>query len=450
MQLKPPANENYAAVVVKIKDCLELENCANVKAALIFGSRVIVSKDVQPGAVGLFFPVETALSPEFLAANNLYRKPEWGNADATKKGFFEQHGRVKAVKFRGHKSEGFWIPLESLGYLGVPLEEFTPGVTFDQIGDHLICKKYVPRTNRGLGGSGRQGKRGPRNEDRLVPGQFRFHYDTANLRRNAHKILPEHWISISDKWHGTSAVFANLLVKRQLRWYEKVLRWLGVAVKEHDYGITWSSRRVIKGVAGETRANPQHYYSEDIWGVVAREMADRLPKGYTVYAEIVGYTTDGKEIQKGYAYGCQPGEHRTLVYRATCTNADGQVLELSWLQLKEFCQKYGFEMVPELWYGKARHFYLAETALDIWQQGFLERVEGNYVTERMCPYNQGLVPAEGVVVRIEGLEQCQAFKLKAFEFLAWESKQLDAGVIDIETQETEDAKDALHDEGLAS
>ena len=38
-------------------------------------------------------------------------------------------------------------------------------------------------------------------------------------------------------WHGTSAVFANILVKRELRWYEKLLKRFGVlsAAQQADF-----------------------------------------------------------------------------------------------------------------------------------------------------------------------------------------------------------------------
>jgi hypothetical protein len=438
MKLAEPKNKNYCAVVVKLDRFADLTGCDNVKAALIFGNSVIVGKDTQAGAVGLFFPVETQLTRDFLANNNLFRKPEWGNVDSEKKGFFEEHGRVKAVKFRGHKSEGFWIPLESLLYLEVPLSEFPVGAEFDTVGDRVICRKYVPRYQSRVG-SGPKTAKTPRNEDKIVEGQFRFHIDTENLRRNVHKIEPGMWISISDKWHGTSAVFANVLVKRELRWWEKLLKKLGVHVQEQEYGFTWSSRKVIKGVNGETRNDHNHFYSEDIWGVVAQEIQSLVPKGITLYGEIVGYTTDGAPIQKGYHYGCQPGQHRFLVYRITYTNPDGKVFEFGWQQMKEFCAKYGLEMVKELWYGQAHAF--ANTHYPTIEEPFEERllrgIEQYFVDEKACPYNNNEVPAEGVVVKVDKLDEAVAYKLKNFSFLAYETKQLDKGETDVETVESE-------------
>ncbi len=142
MKIEAPENPNYCAIVTTLQTFVELPGCDRIKAAVVYGTQVIVSKDAKPGDVGLYFPPETALSAEFCSENNLFVKPEYGNMDPTKKGFFEKHGRVKCVKFRGFKSEGFWIPLSSLGYLLSGID-FKEGDSFDKIDDHEICCKLL-------------------------------------------------------------------------------------------------------------------------------------------------------------------------------------------------------------------------------------------------------------------------------------------------------------------
>lgn len=435
-------NKNYCATVVQLSKFVSLVGCDNIKAALIFGNSVIVGKDTQEGDVGLFFPVETQLSQEFLGANNLFRKPEWGNVDPTKKGFFEEHGRIKAVKFRGHKSEGFFIPLNSLSYVTTAYNTLSLsaaiGYEFDKLDDKEICRKYVPKRNPG---SQRiLGPRKARKEDRLVENQFRLHTDTENLRRNIHKISPADYISISEKWHGTSAVVANVLIKRNLKWYERALMALGVKVQDTQYGLTWSSRRVIKGVE-DALVGKEHFYTSDVWGAVAQEIGELVPQGYSIYGEIVGYTPDGSSIQPGYHYGCIHKQHRFLVYRVTQTNPQGKVIELSWPQMKEFCEKLGLEMVKELWYGQVQNYIPgSQDVIDSegnWHTILLSQLEHEYIKEDMCSHNNYEVPTEGICVRVDRLDSCDTYKLKTFTFFEWESKALDRGEIDIETAESE-------------
>jgi len=437
MNIPAVKNKNYCAVVVAMDRFVDLPNCDNVKAAIVFGNSVIVGKDSQAGDVCLYFPVETALSSEFLSNNNLYRKAEYGNVDTTSKGgFFEQHGRVKAVKFRGHKSEGFVVPVGFLGYLGIDYASIPLGTEIDEIDGRPICKKYVAKRNIASARKGESKKSSV--QDKIVDGQFRFHEDTENLRRNIHKVNPGDFISLTVKKHGTSVVIGNLLVNRDLKWYEKLAQWLGVEVNDKKYGIVWSSRRVIKGVDSEPKDYAVHYYGSDIWGEVAKEVGPMLPAGFTVYAEIVGYTSDGAMIQKGYHYGCRPGTHKTYVYRVTFTNVDGQVFELSWPNVKEFCDKYGLQFVPELMSRRARDWHEWEYMQDHdeWRTSFLSRLESSFVDIGMCPYNKNEVPYEGICLRIDHMQSAEVYKLKQYIFLEWESKQLDSGEPDIESEES--------------
>ena len=205
-----------------------------------------------------------------------------------------------------------------------------------------------------------------------------------------------------------------------------------------EYGQTWSSRRVIKGVNGEEKAGAVHFYSEDIWEIVGKEVLPRLPKGVTVYGEIVGWTPSGEPIQPGYHYGCAPGTHKFLVYRVTTTNYDGVVYELGWPQLKNFCQNIDLEFVKEFYYGYANNFVnYKDMELDEWQQELLWTLEKYYACDEMCVFNNREVPAEGIVLRVEKLDECQAFKLKNFKFLERETKLLDNDVPDMEELQSE-------------
>src|SRR6056297_2086764 len=113
MKLKKPVNENYSATVVKIKNIIPLDNCDNVVHANIMGNLVIASKDTKIGDIGIYFPVETQLSDIYCKMNNLYRHSDL-NLDKDKKGYIEDNRRIKAVKFRGHESQGLFMPISSV------------------------------------------------------------------------------------------------------------------------------------------------------------------------------------------------------------------------------------------------------------------------------------------------------------------------------------------------
>lgn len=100
-------NENYCATVVKLSRFIDLEGCDNIKAAIINGNSVIVSKSYQIGDIGLFFPVETQLS-ENLLKTIIYIEIIL-NLDTTKNGYIEGSRRIRCQKFRKHDSEGLFL-----------------------------------------------------------------------------------------------------------------------------------------------------------------------------------------------------------------------------------------------------------------------------------------------------------------------------------------------------
>lgn len=437
MNLQPPINPNYCATVVTLHHFSDLAGCDNLKAALIFGNRVIVGKDRKEGDKGLFFPIETQLSEEFLRANNLYRNPDL-NSDKSIKGYFDTNGRVRAVKLRGHASEGLWLPLESLDYLKLGQVTWIDGDEFDQIGDHKVCQKYYVPVKVAITSKSQPKK------IHISP-HFRFHYDTEHLGRNMDQIFPDTLLSISDKWHGTSAVYARVLSDRPLNWLERLAKRFGIPVVERQYTFIWSSRTVVKGVDDTPKEDKQHFYGEDVWGVVGNAVREKLPEGFTVYGEIVGYTPGGSPIQKTgsgvYAYGCERGQHKFVVYRVTYTAPNGIVIELPWSSMLEFCAFFQFDTVPTIFHGKASQLcpqFIPERplTLDEWRDKFFNTVKEEFVENKYCQYNAYRIPAEGVVVRIDGLCVSRAFKLKSFLFLEGETKALDKGEVDMETLES--------------
>lgn len=440
--LKKPQNENYAANVVKIDTLIPLDNCDNVQHASIYGNLVIVSKEVKKGDMGIFFPVETRIENEFLHHNNLHREGKL-NKDQSAKGFFEDNGRVKAITFRGHNSAGFFIPLTSLAFTGYAIEDLKERDCFDELNGKEICRKYFIKKNHTPQEQKERSKKGgkTRKVNILIDGQFKLHVDTAQLGKNVFKIKQDTLISITNKLHGTSFVSSNILCKKPLSFWDNVGKKLGFSIVDTEYKNIYSSRKVIKN-SNLTEGN--HYYSEDVWGKANDKIKDLLSEGMTVYGEIVGYTTDGKMIQKGYDYGCQPGTFEIYIYRITETNIKGKVFEYSAKQVQLWCNLNGIKAVPEFFYGRsvdllpATEKGLSEVSDNdlTFQENFMAFLKKEYL-EKPCSSCAHDVPDEGIVLRIEDTLDIEPFKLKSFSFLKRETKMLDSGEGDIESDETE-------------
>jgi hypothetical protein len=414
-------NLNYSAQVVELKNKIQHPNADRLIGWNVQGCNVWTSSDYKEGDICIFFPLECQISTELISYLSLFRKSEY-NKNKESTGFFELKGRVKALKLRGAPSEGFLLKIESLqefikDKFGKNLT-YEIGQVFDSCEDFQICKKYVIRhihTNQGTGSNKKK-----RKALNLVENQFRLHYDTAKLAVHDYILQKDDICVITSKWHGTSFVSSKLLVNRKLSILEKIARFLGCKIQETKYDYVYSSRKVIKAV-GETENSNQHYYSEDIWKLVHNQIKEHLQNGMSVYGEIVGYLPDGKMIQKDYDYGCKDGQYRFLVYRITSTNTNGEVFEWDWASIKNWCIQNAIEHVPEYYYGPVNFT--------------LEQLKEKYL-ENDCEFCINKVPGEGICFRNESKNKI-AFKLKSFRFLEKESKDLDAGEEDIESQEGE-------------
>ncbi len=430
MKFSTPKNENYAATITTIRNIIKLDNCDNVQATSIFGNQIIIGKNININYIGVYFPAEAALSEQFLHNNNLYRD-NTKNKDQSKKGYFESNGRIRALTFRGHQSCGLFLELSCFDFISTHLgKEFKIGDVFDEINNIPICQKYEIRTKTKKSEVKPKGKKQKR-ISKLIDNQFRFHESTAHFAKNMHNFKPTDIISITKKLHGTSVVIANVLCKKKLTLFQKILSKF-TTIQDKDYDNVYSSRTVVKN----SNLNGLGFYNEDVWGTINEKYKHLLPKGITIYGEIVGFTKSNGYIQKGYDYGCKPYQSELYIYRITYTNIDGDVFEFSAKQVQSFCNERQIKHVPELFYGKIEE-YLNDTYKDReeFQEKLLEKLKQDYL-EVDCSLCKNKVPDEGIVVRKES-STLQAYKLKSFRFIKKETEDLDNGIISIEEAEDE-------------
>jgi hypothetical protein len=437
------ANVNYLAKVVKLAEFTPHPNADRMKIAHVGGYKVCVGLDEAEGWY-IYFPVNCEINPNLLSYCNLYRHSE-KNSNTEKAGFFNDNGRVTAIKLRGVPSEGFLLPLETLKSfisetLNLELSDVEENFDFDIVEHNgksfWICKKYIIVQQLPNSGKGNYRQKNLKKFNKAIDTQFRYHYDTVLAKKDPFAIEPNDRIHLSSKIHGTSHISAYVLCKKKPSLKTWFLSLFGVEPVEYDY--LYASRSVIKNNA----TSGIGYYGCDVWAEADKIIRPHLIKGMTVYAEIVGFLPTGGYIQKNYDYGCEPPTEgvyiseknfKVRVYRITLTNVDGVVHEFSTQEVQQWCKDNGLTPVTEMYYGLAKDLYPDIPVDENWNTNFWERLanDKNFYMECDSPDCNNKVPHEGIVIKKEDMRS-RAWKLKCFAFLNQEQKELDSGESNIE------------------
>lgn len=425
-------SKNYTCQVIKLPPKNVIKGLDNLVEVVVQGNSCLIGKDSPESELYLFFPAESQISHEFLSENNLYRH-ETLNVDPTKKGFFEDNRRVKALKFRGIISSGFVIPAVSLLPMYAETPKLVIGDEFNELGGKEICRKYVRKQN-----PGKTGFSNPRTaridsivDKKLAP----EHIDTAQLMRNLGKLSLDSYLVISYKLHGTSARTFHTLVKRKLSWKDRLAKFFGVKVVQEQYDYVAASRRQVKSVGFEELPNKNHYYtSGDLWSDWAKKnLEGHLNKGEAIYYELVGKTYSGEEIQGGYTYGFE--EPTCFVYRISNINPDGVEVDLSHDQMEERARELGLQVCPVFFKGTLGEFIekydSGQTYVDLEEP--ISRIFYKKLLEKPSILDSSVIE-EGFCVRVEGSMRAEIYKIKSKIFLANETKALDKGLADMEEE----------------
>jgi hypothetical protein len=236
MQLRQSKNAdvNYLAKIVRVDTFTRHPNpeYTRLQVAHVDGFNLIVSTDMRPG-VYVYFPAMSQLNPSLLSYLSLYRDTT-KNRDTEKKGFFEDNGRVKAIRLGGSPSEGFLMPIDDLenwvmNSVNVELTDVEPGTEFDEVEHNgksfWVNRKYIvidqSRGARKSDGAYRNKKL--RRFNKLIDGQFKFHYDTVLIRKEPWVLRPSDVISITSKWHGTSLIASRVLCRHPRKRWDKFI-----------------------------------------------------------------------------------------------------------------------------------------------------------------------------------------------------------------------------------
>jgi hypothetical protein len=420
-------------------------NADKVQLATCHGNQVVIGLDSLEGHLGVYFPSDGQLSDEFCKANNLYRDAELNARKDEKGGMFDANRRVRAQKFRGEISDGFWVPLHYFGFImvsGLDVE----GFEFDEWKGVPICNKYV-NPNTAKIARENQGKKTRVSRSSVM---FKEHFDTGHFGKNIHEFEKGQHIIITEKLHGTSGRIGHVQMTRELGWLEKLATKFGLAINDKEWAYLNGTRRVV---LGESKSANQ-FHDPTIRDKAMNLFKGNLRKGETVYFEIVGFESTGaaimpsvdttkmgdKEFTKqygksmAYSYGCDSTHSEVYVYRMTFANEDGQSIDYAWNDVVKRCNELGVKTVPHV-------ATITLNELEAITHKFDDRDLREYFSNTVETFGTG--PSildtrhikEGVCVRIEGGLVNKTFKFKSFEFKVLEGIVKDSGVIDTEEAE---------------
>jgi hypothetical protein len=453
------SDPNYLAVVIKCPKIEDHPNANRLSLIEVFGNTIIIGKDqYKEGELLIYFPVECCIKGEFLSWANLFENSDL-NQDSNVKGFFQKSRRVRAVSLRSIPSQGFVLPAEKVAaYYKSDSSIFMFGDSFDMVGDDQLVTKYIrpdkntPQQtfkkskipawiNDTLGYLPRPIRRvvypavkwiyikdsDEGIKSKIVEGQWHFHSKTEQLGKNLFVLNPEDNITITSKAHGTSAVFGNIICKKDFTLFQRILKLFGKKYDETEYRVVYSSRSVLKNKRDGT-------YTDDVWGKHVQELDGKIEQGITLYGEIVGYSSPNKEIQKNYDYGVPKGESQLWIYRITRTDKDGNVKEFNWNEIDLYCTEYDLKTVPVYWDGfdgDAKDVFPDIPIDDNWRSNFLKALKEKYL-DKTCEFCRNKVVNEGVVVKINSKESRPAFKFKSPLFNIYEGQLRDQDSEDME------------------
>lgn len=456
----------YKAYVTELKNVRKHPNADRLLLGDCFGNTVCVNLDYVEGQIGVYFPTDGQLSMEFADANNLVRKKDENGNNVG--GYMDPDKRnIKAIKLRGEKSDGLFLPLHCLEPFG-DITQLRVGDTIDVFNGHEICKKYIPRSNTRRGHYSEGNKTRKAKKINVAP-LFVEHADTEQLAYNLGAFKSGDEIEITLKMHGTSQRTAHLPVfqKYKRNFFDWICGRPGTPIYDWGY-VTGTRRTVLENYEGG------YYGSNEFREQHSKFFEGKLWKGEEVYYEVVGFTHTGTPImaecsnkklndpdfvkQYGdttvFSYGCSPTGPQSAydglgneivrfstlpqsdiyVYRMTLTTEDGDIVEYTPDFMRYRCEQMGLKTVPVF-----EKFYIPNeeelNTLGVSAGEYVKEIVNRYLNTEPDPIGKTHIK-EGVVVRIINRPKFTAYKDKVFEFKVIEGLiKSDASAPDIEEAE---------------
>ena len=362
---------SYQAIITKVS-LRPHPKADRLMLADVVDHQLVCAKDTYTdGDIVIFFPEGGQLSHEVCHNNNLYRENKGTNKDPGIYGYFESSRRVRAIKLRGQKSEGFMLSLDCLAFTGADLSTLRPGMLLDELEGVALCNRYETRATR----EARQKAGGTRRKD--IP-EFAKVGDTDKFRYMANAIPAGAVITLSEKVHGTSGRTGKLAIVEledvPENWLQKAWRQLlrkrtpRRTTYNHKY-VSGTRRTICCEGPQEPQLRPDG--TEIPLGyrqLIHNSLLGCLRLGETVYYEIAVCNDEGtpdfrhtvpkddiaKATRKAYGdkmlykYGVEPGAYGIWIYRITMQNEQSDSVQLSWNQMTRRAGELGIPTVPLL------------------------------------------------------------------------------------------------------
>ncbi|MFQ3543438.1 hypothetical protein Q7A53_05080 [Halobacillus rhizosphaerae] len=416
----------YQAYITSVKELRKHSNADRLQVATLFGNDVIVGLDVKVGDLGVYFPTDGKLGLEYAKENNLLRI-----SGSNSGGYLDPNKRhITTIKLRGEKSDGLFMPIESLSRF-CKTSSLKEGDSVTVLNGTVICEKYIPK--------GKEKKDMPNQPKKKVKDKesfpyFEKHLDTAQLAYNTNSFKEGDLCYITLKMHGTSQR-TSYAIKKKTSFLNKLLKRFNINHKDWEH-VTGTRNVTLKNFEGG-------YYGGNGFRQQWHDFFDnKLQKGESVYYEVVGYTGENQFImpecnnsktkdksfikqfgeKTQYTYGCENGKSDIYVYRMTMTNEDGHTVEYPWHLVKMRCEQMGVKYCPEF---DKFEFTTVEDLMT-----------------RVKKYEDGADPIgkthirEGIIVRVDNKEKFTAYKHKNFHFKVLESIIKADDVLDMEESES--------------
>ena len=359
----------YEPIVVKSGRVLPIAGADRIGYVEMFGTKIVININTDPDTLGIYFPSDGIINPDFLRAANLMAKKPDGSKGG---GFFGDNGRVRCQIFKGIKSDGFWMPLSKLNCWVSDNEIglIKKGDILKEANGTWLARKFV------LANKSREKSREKSRVEQVrrvkCKARLAEHYNTAHLWVGIGNVPEEAYAWVTEKLHGTSQRSGTYRVDRPRTWYQSIydrfMSWWDLLYQAPQDIVEEHGTRRVDFVVVDT-SKYRHYWAKRFANATRSMMeCDSRFRGISVYYELVGpniqsahsykESISDKELKKkikaispdettNFCYGNR--DVAAYVYRilvSTEVNGVESSKEMSYKEIRDFCSVFNFNIVP--------------------------------------------------------------------------------------------------------